>query len=125
MWLLFLAEQLPCNNQLLNFAGTFADGAELYVAIKLFRRIILDEAVASVNLHAFVGDADCNFAGKKFSHAGFAGEATVVLVGEPGGLIDEEPGGFDFSSHIGELELDGLKFADGLTELFALLGVFY
>src|ERR1700740_3457725 len=71
MKLLFLAEQLPRNDQLLDFAGTFADGAELYITIKLFRGIVLDETVAAVNLHALVGDADGDFAGKKFGHAGF------------------------------------------------------
>ena len=49
---------------------------------------------------------------------------TSVFVGEPGGLIDEEASGFDFSGHVGEFELDGLKVANGLAELLALLGVF-
>ena len=48
-----------------------------------------------------------------------------MLIGEPGGLIDQQTGGFDFRRHIGELELNGLKFADGLAELLALLGVFH
>src|ERR1700747_3122337 len=124
MQLLFLSQELPRNNQLLDFASAFADGAELYVAIKLFRGIILDEAVAAVNLYALVGDADGDFAGKKFGHAGFAGEADVVLVSEPCGLVDKQASGFDLSGHIGEFKLDGLKFADGLAELLALLGVF-
>jgi len=53
--LLFLAEELPGNHQLLNFAGALADSAELHVAIILLRGIILDEAVAAMNLHALVG----------------------------------------------------------------------
>ena len=48
-----------------------------------------------------------------------------MRVGEPCGLIDEQAGGFDLRGHVGEFELDGLKFADGLAELFALLGVFH
>ncbi len=121
--MLFLAEELARNDQALNFAGALADGAELHVAVKLFGGIVLDEAVAAVDLYALVGDADGDFAGEELGHAGFAGEADVFLIGEPGGLIDEQPRGFDFSGHVRELELDGLKFADGLAELLALLGV--
>ena len=49
-----ILQQLPRDHQPLDFAGTFADGAQLHVAIELFRRIIFDEAVAAVDLHAFV-----------------------------------------------------------------------
>src|SRR5882724_1845395 len=34
-------------------------------------------------------------------------------------------GGFDFGLHVGEHPLNGLKFADGFAEGFALLGVFH
>src|SRR5438477_279668 len=125
MSLLFLAKQLPRNNQFLNFAGTFSDGAELHVAVKLFRGIVLDEAIPAVNLHALIGDANGHFAGERLGHAGFPREADVFLVGEPRSLIDEQARGLDFGGHVGELELDGLKFADGLAELFALFSVFY
>ena len=111
------------NDQALNFAGAFADGAELDVAIKLFGGIVFDEAVAAVDLDALVGDADSDFAGEEFGHAGFAGEAHIFLIGEPGGLIDEQTSGFDLRGHVGEFELDGLKIGDGFAELLALLGV--
>src|SRR6202790_3674271 len=45
-YLLFFAEELPGNDQALNFAGTFADGAQLHVTIILFRGIVLNESVA-------------------------------------------------------------------------------
>ena len=38
-------------------------------------------------------------------------------------MIGEQASGFDLRGHVGELELDGLKFGDGFAELFALLGV--
>ena len=50
-------QQLARDDQALNFAGAFADGAELDVAIELLDRIIFDEAVAAVDLDGFVGDA--------------------------------------------------------------------
>src|ERR1700735_5466061 len=79
--LMAAAQKLASDHQALNFAGAFADGAELDVAIKLLGRIIFDEAVAAVNLHAFVGHADGDFAGIKFCHARFAREARAAAVG--------------------------------------------
>ena len=45
-------------------------------------------------------------------------------IGEPGGVIDEHARGGDLRGHVGQLELNGLEFADGLAELLAFLGVF-
>src|SRR5262249_25434405 len=53
---LLFSEKLAGVDELLDFAGAFADGAELHVTVKLLRGIVLDEAVAAVNLHALVGD---------------------------------------------------------------------
>lgn len=61
-------EQLPGDYQALDFAGTFADGAELYVTIKLFGGIIFDEAVAAMNLDSFIGAPYGDFAGVKLRH---------------------------------------------------------
>ena len=123
MFLLFLAEQLSRNNQTLNFAGALADGAKFYVTVKLFCGIVLDEAVAAVNLHAFVGDADGHLTGKQLGHAGFAGEADISPVGQPCGLVNQQARGLDLHGHVREFELDGLKLADGLAELLALFGI--
>src|SRR5262249_33040411 len=122
--LLFLSEQLARNDESLDFASALADRAEFDVAIELFSRIVLDKTVAPMDLHAFVGHADGDFAGKEFGHAGFPRETSAVLIGEPCGLIDDQPCCFDLRRHISQLELNGLEFADGLAELFALLGVF-
>src|ERR1700675_1318667 len=127
-----LAEKSARDDEALNFAGAFADGAELHVAVILLRRIILDEAVTAVNLHGFVGDAHGHFTGVELRHARFARDAGVVIAGsalrnclvrEPGGLIREQPRGFDLRGHIRELELNGLKFGDSFAELFALLRI--
>ena len=50
-----LGEQLPRNDEPLDFARPFADGQELDVAKELLGRIVLHEAVATVNLDAVVG----------------------------------------------------------------------
>src|SRR5438445_6684194 len=116
---------MAANDESLDFAGALADSTELHVAIKLFGGVILDESIAAVNLYALVGDADGHFAREKLGHAGFACEADIFLIGEPRGLINEEARGLHLHGHVGELKLDGLKFANGLAELLALLRIFY
>ena len=49
-----LLQQLPRDHQALDLAGAFADGAELDVAVELLDRVVLDEAVAAVDLHGLV-----------------------------------------------------------------------
>ena len=124
MPLLFLAEELAGNDQLLNFARAFPYCAELNIAIELFRRIVFDEPVAAMDLDALVGHADGYFAGEQLGHAGLASETDVFAVGQPRSLVDQQAGGFDFGGHVRQLELNGLKLANGFAELFALLGVF-
>ena len=127
--LIISSQNLARDYQALNFAGAFADGAEFHVAIKFFRRIILDEAVAAVNLHGFIRDAHGDFARVKLRHARFLRDARVVIprsdgaVGEPGGLIGQQPRRLDLRGHIRQLELNRLKFGDGFAELFALLRI--
>src|SRR6266853_4133377 len=118
-----LVENLTCNDHALNFAGTFADGAEFGVAIEFLYRVVLDETVASENLHRFVCDAHADFAGIELRHAGFFREARAFLIGKPRRVIHEMAGGFDLGGHVSKLELNGLKFADGLAKLFALFRI--
>src|ERR1017187_7123066 len=61
-------QDLAGDDQPLNFAGAFADGAELDVAVKLLSGIILDKSVAAVNLHSFVGALHRDLAGIQFGH---------------------------------------------------------
>src|SRR5579883_2670073 len=68
---LFL-QQLTRDHKALNLARAFANGAELDVAIELFDRVVLDEAVAAVNLQRLVGHTHRNFRRKQFRHGGFA-----------------------------------------------------
>ena len=126
---LLLPKKLARDHQALNFAGAFADGAELHVAIIFFRRVILDESVAAVNLHRFVRDAHRHFSGVELGHAGLARKAEVMIaggkraVGEPCRAIGQQARRLNFGGHVRQLELDGLKFGDGFAELLALLGV--
>src|ERR1051325_7510320 len=63
-----ILQQLPGNHQPLDLAGTFADGAELHVTIKFFRRIILDESIAAVDLYAFIRALHRDLTGIKLGH---------------------------------------------------------
>src|SRR5262249_10864833 len=122
-YLRFLTEQLARDDNFLNFCGASAVSAELHVAKNFSPGIFFNEAVTAVNLYAFIGDADRDFAGKKLCHARFAAEARRFVVCEPRRLIDKQARGFHFRGHVGTLELNRLKFADGFSELFTLLGV--
>src|ERR1700674_3960938 len=81
-------EDLARNDHALNFAGAFAYGAQLYVAVKLLRRIVLDESVPAEHLHRLVGHAHRDFAGVKLGHARFAREALAPV---PGGCPVGQP----------------------------------
>src|SRR6266851_2378137 len=64
-------QQLPRNHQPLDFACALADGAQLHVTIKFFRRIVFDKTVPAMDLHAFVGASDGHFAGVELGHGRF------------------------------------------------------
>src|SRR3954465_14604499 len=61
-------QELPRDDQSLDLARAFADRAQLHVPVVLLRRIILDEAIAAVDLHRLVGAAHRHFAGIKLGH---------------------------------------------------------
>ena len=92
------------------------------VAIELLDRIILDEAVAAVDLHRFVGDAHRDLAREQLRHRRFLGDALALIL-HPRRAIGEQARGFDLGGHVGELVLDGLKLGDRPAELLALLGI--
>src|SRR5260370_29788252 len=120
-----VVEDLPGNHHALNFAGAFADGAELRVTVKFLDGIILDETVASEDLHRFVRDTYSDFAGVKFGHAGLFREALTLLIREPRRVVAKMTRCFDLRGDVGELELNGLKFADGFAEFLSLFFILH
>src|SRR5271167_2138277 len=66
-----ILQNLPRDHQTLDLAGPFADSAQFHVAVELLCRIVLDEAVAAVNLHALIGAAHGDLAAIEFCHRGF------------------------------------------------------
>jgi hypothetical protein len=51
------------DNQPLDLTGTFANGAELNIAVEFLDRVVFDEAIATVKLHCLVADPDRHFTG--------------------------------------------------------------
>src|SRR4051812_48690234 len=120
-WVL-LFQQVPRDHQPLDLARTLTDGAQLHVAIKLLRRIIFDEPIAAMDLHALIGATHGDLAGIKLRHCG-------LLRGLESGVFHrrrthgQQARRIDLSGHVGQLPLDSLEFADGLPELLARLGI--
>src|SRR5271170_5131784 len=115
-------ENLARDYHALNLAGSLADGAELYIAIVLLRRIVLDKAVAAVQLHRLIADAHRHFARVEFRHRRLASH-TLARVFEHRGPQCQQSRRIKLGSHVGQLPLHALKFSDGLPELPALLHV--
>jgi hypothetical protein len=63
-----LIQDLAGYDQALDFAGSFAYRAELYVAVELLYWVILDETVASVQLDCLVADLHRDLAGHQLGH---------------------------------------------------------
>src|ERR1017187_7053868 len=120
--LLLTFQKLPCDHQTLNLAGAFPDGAQLHVAIKLLHRVILDEAVAAVDLHGLAGDAHRRLGSEQLGHGGFARQA-LAAVEHPGRAVIQQARGIQIDRHIDQFVLDGLKLRDGPRELLAQLGI--
>ena len=118
-----LAEQLPRNHQLLNFASPLANRAQLHVAIKLLRRIILNESIPAMDLHAFIRHAHRHLAGKQFRHARFPRKPHILPIRQPSRLIHQQPRRLHFRRHVRQLKLNRLKLADRLPKLLPLLRV--
>ena len=110
------------DHHLLNLVGALADGEDLGVTVEAADRVLLDVAVATVDLHRFLGAADgeptCLQLGLR------CGEGEVlagVLLDRR--LVDEQACGLDLRGHVRELRLDRLEAADRLAEGVAFLRV--
>src|SRR5215471_2519008 len=110
------------DDEPLDLARPLADGGQLDVAKVLLGRVVLDEAVAAVNLHAVVGYLHGHLAGVELRHRRLqrrAGAASLQ-VSRP---VREKPRGFDLRRRIRQLPLDSLKAGDRLAERLALPSV--
>ena len=72
-----------------------------------------------MDLNRFGRHPFCNFRRIILGHGRFFYERQTGIT-QARGVIHKEPGGFNFDCHAGQVELDGLKFGDGLAELLPL-----
>ena len=83
---------------------------------------ILDEAVPSMYAHGVQGHLAAHLAGEQLGHPSLrVAPLTPILFG--GGIVDQEAGGLNLRSHIGQHKLYGLVVGNALTEGLALLSV--
>src|ERR1700742_4057808 len=91
----------PCDDHLLDLVGALADGQDLRVAVEAADRILLDVAVAAVDLDGLVGRLDGQAAGLQLGLRGGQTEGLARVL-EHGGLVDEQPRGLDLGRDVGE-----------------------
>src|SRR4051812_5531666 len=121
-WVRSSRQELPRDDQPLNLARAFADCGELDVAEEFLGRVVLDEAVAAVNLHAVVGDLDGDLARVELGHRRLQRRARAALL-QVGGVIRHQPRRFNLRRRVGQLPLNSLKARDRLAECFTVARV--
>src|SRR5439155_16797177 len=117
-----LGAQSASDDHLLHLIGALSDGEDLGVAVEAAHRVLLDIAVAAVDLDRLLGAADGQAPCLELRLGGGQGELRLAVL-EARGLVDEQPAGLDLGAHVGELALDGLELRDRLPERLALAGV--
>src|ERR1700759_652301 len=77
------------DDHLLHLVGALADGEDLRVPVHAADRVLLDVAVAAVDLHGLLGAAYGEPAGLELRLRGGQREVAALVL-EPRGLVDEE-----------------------------------
>src|ERR1043166_625120 len=127
-WRPLLAVRLPVaqrvlrDNQLLNVRGALDNLIRLRVAQIALDRKLGRIAVRAENAERCVGGERRRFCGGVFRD-GHLEVVGALLVGQPGGAIDEQARGFLVYHHLRDQILIHLKLADLLAELLALVAV--
>src|SRR5690349_136359 len=115
-------QKLARDHQPLDLAGPFANGAEFYITVELFHRVILQEAVAAVNLHRLVGYTHRRLRGEQLGHRRFLVHVLAAVL-HPRRALREQAGGVDIRRHVCQLVLDRLELRNEAPELLALFGI--
>src|SRR6187399_731937 len=108
-------QELARDDQPLNLARPLADRGQLHVAEVFLGRVVLDEAVAAVNLDAVVGDLDRDLAGIQLRHRRLERRLAAELL-EIRGVVGQEPRRLDLGRRVGQLPLDRLEAGDRRAE---------
>src|SRR5690606_33511174 len=111
-----VAEEAASDDHALHLAGALADLADLGVAHHALDGVLRRIAPCAKQLDGARARAHGELAGIELRDGGRATERLVVLL-QPGSVVDEVAGGFDLRRHVGERELDALEVPYRVTEL--------
>src|SRR5204863_1947380 len=112
----------PADDVEHDLVGAGADPVQAHVAVGAFNLVLLHVAVATEDLHAFVGDLAAGARGEELRLGDLADR--VLAVGEaPGCRVRELLRGLDVGRHVGELVANSLKAPDRAPKRLALLCV--
>src|SRR5215218_7586135 len=115
-------QYLAGDHEALDLGRALVELHDLRVAHQLLDRVLLDEAVAAVDLHGVGGDLHRRVRGEALR---VRGDERVALAGveQVGRLPGHQAPGLDLRRHVGDHELDRLVHRDRHAELDALLRV--
>src|SRR5207245_6489207 len=82
----FIVQKMSCDHHPLNFRSSFADRAELDVAIVLLGGEVFDEAVTAEDLHSFFRAAHRDLGCIQFGHGRERGDPLAVVFGHRGAI---------------------------------------
>src|SRR5262245_49027629 len=99
-------QQLARDDQPLNLARAFADRAQLDVAEVFFRRVVLHESIAAVDLDALLGRAYRDLARVELGDRRLGRSSCGLAVAHPRGAIGQESRRFDLRRHVRQLPAD-------------------
>src|SRR3954471_19906102 len=109
-------------DHLLYLIRPLADREDLRVAVEAADRVLLDVAVAAMDLHRLVGRLDGQPSGLQLRLRRHEAEVAPLIL-EPCRLVGEQTSRLDLRGQVGELRLDRLEARDRLPERAPFLRV--
>src|SRR6266851_6547151 len=111
------------NQLAMDLVGAFPDLGDLGVAQQPLDPVILDVAIAAMELHRLGGDAHREIGGAHFQHRGFDGDVGGAAVDEAGDMPEPRLAHRQIGRHVRQQELDALKFDYAPARLTPLVDV--
>ena len=118
-----LLQQLPGDDQALQFIGAAADQQQRRIPVVALHGEILREAIAAHDAHRLEGHFGSRFRREQFRHARFE-IASLAAISFRGCRVDQQSRCLDLRRHLGEFDLNGLMLRNRLSESVPLLRVF-
>src|SRR5713101_486091 len=107
----------------MDLVGALPDLGDLGVAEQPLDPVILDVAIAAMELHRLGGDAHREIGGAHFQHRGFDGDVGGAAVDEAGDMPEPRLAHRQIGRHVRQEELDALEFNDAPARLAPLVDV--